>query len=68
MARRYYGMEFRKTSTEECLDDEVITHEFVAAYISQHNGVVERKNHTLIKLENTASFSNNIYFHKLLII
>ena len=32
------------------LDEEGISHEFSATYMPQQNGVVERKNHTLIKM------------------
>src|SRR6266498_2261266 len=43
------GSEFKNTSIEEFLDEEGITHEFLAPYTPQQNGVVERKNRTLIE-------------------
>jgi transposase InsO family protein len=47
------GSEFRNTSVEEFLDEEGIKHEFSAPYTPQQNGVVERKNRTLIEMERT---------------
>ena len=44
------GMEFKKTLVEEFLDEEGIKHEFSTPYTPQQNGVVERKNHTLIDM------------------
>ena len=43
------GSEFRNTNVEEYLDEEGIKHEFSAPYTPQQNGVVERKNRTLIE-------------------
>src|SRR6266540_1981589 len=43
------GSEFKNTSIEEFLDEEGIKHEFSAPYTPQQNGVVERKNRTLIE-------------------
>ena len=42
--------EFRNTNVEEFLDEEGIKHEFSAPYTPQQNGVVERKNRTLIDM------------------
>jgi transposase InsO family protein len=47
------GSEFRNTYVEEFLDEEGIKHEFLAPYTPQQNGVVERKNRTLIEMART---------------
>ena len=47
------GSEFRNTNVEEFLDEEGIKHEFSAPYTPQQNGVVERKNRTLIDMART---------------
>jgi transposase InsO family protein len=47
------GSEFRNTYVEEFLDEEGIKHEFSAPYTPQQNGVVEKKNRTLIEMERT---------------
>jgi transposase InsO family protein len=47
------GTEFRNTNVEEFLDEEGIKHEFLAPYTPQQNGVVERKNCTLIDMART---------------
>jgi hypothetical protein len=44
------GSEFRNTNVEKFLDEEGIKHEFSAPYTPQQNGVVERKNRTLIEM------------------
>jgi transposase InsO family protein len=46
-------LEFRNTNVEEFLDEEGIKHEFSAAYTPQQNGIVERKNKTLIEVART---------------
>jgi transposase InsO family protein len=43
------GTEFRNTNIEAFLDEEGIKHEFSVPYTPQQNGVVERKNRTLIE-------------------
>ena len=43
------GTEFKNTNIEEFLEEEGIKHEFSAPYTPQQNGVVERKNRTLIE-------------------
>jgi transposase InsO family protein len=43
------GSEFKNTQVEDYLDQEGIKHEFLAPYTAQQNGVVERKNRTLIE-------------------
>jgi transposase InsO family protein len=44
------GSEFRNTKVEEYCDDEGIKHELTSTYTTQQNGVIERKNKTLITL------------------
>jgi IS30 family transposase len=43
------GTEFKNTQVEEYLDQEGMKHEFFTPYTPQQNGVVERKNMTLIE-------------------
>jgi transposase InsO family protein len=47
------GIKFKNTQVEEFLDEEGIRHEFSTSYTPQQNGVVERKNHTLIDMART---------------
>jgi transposase InsO family protein len=47
------GTEFKNTGVEEFLGEEGIKHEFSVPYTPQQNGVVERKNRTLIKAART---------------
>jgi hypothetical protein len=47
------GSEFKNLQVEEYLEEEGIKHEFSAPYIPQQNGVVERKNRTLIDMART---------------
>jgi transposase InsO family protein len=47
------GTEFNNTQVEEFLDEEGIKHEFSTPYTPQQNGVVERKNCTLIDMART---------------
>ena len=47
------GTKFKNTLVEEFLDEEGIKHEFSTPYSPQQNGVVERKNHTLIDMART---------------
>ena len=44
---------FKNTQVEEFLDEEGIKHEFSTLYTPQQNGVVERKNCTLIDMART---------------
>jgi transposase InsO family protein len=44
------GTEFKNMDIEEWCDEEGVKHEFSATYTPQQNGVVERKNKTLITL------------------
>src|SRR3954463_11066039 len=45
--------EFKNTNVDTFLDEEGISHEFSATYTPQQNGVVERKNQTLIEMAGT---------------
>src|SRR3954463_1143964 len=47
------GTEFKNNGVHEFLDEMGITHEFSAPYIPPKNGVVERKNKTLIEMART---------------
>jgi transposase InsO family protein len=47
------GSEFKNLQVEEFLEEEGIKHEFFAPYTPQQNGVVERKNRTLIDTART---------------
>ncbi|KAK1684429.1 hypothetical protein QYE76_045277 [Lolium multiflorum] len=47
------GTEFKNYSMQEFVDDEGIKHEFSAPYTPQQNGVVERKNRTIIEMART---------------
>jgi transposase InsO family protein len=47
------GSKFRNTQVEEFLDEEGIKHELSAPYTPQQNGIIERKNHTLIEAART---------------
>jgi transposase InsO family protein len=44
------GSEFKNLQVEEYLEEEGIKHEFSAPYTPQQNGMVERKNRTLIDM------------------
>ena len=45
--------EFKNANVDTFLDEEGISHEFSATYTPQKNGVVERKNQTLIEMART---------------
>jgi transposase InsO family protein len=47
------GTEFKNTGVKEFLGEEGIKHEFSVHYTPQQNGVVERKNRTLIEAART---------------
>ena len=44
------GSEFRNTRVEEWCDEKGIKHEFSTKYTPEQNGLVERKNRTLIDM------------------
>jgi len=52
-ARSDNGTEFKNINIEEYLDEEGIGHEFSIPYTPQQNGIVERKNRTLIEAART---------------
>jgi transposase InsO family protein len=47
------GTEFKNTNIEEYIDGEGISHELSVTYTPQQNGIVERKNRTLIQAART---------------
>jgi transposase InsO family protein len=47
------GSEFKNLHVEEYLEEKGVKHEFSAPYTPQQNGVVERKNRTLIDMART---------------
>ena len=47
------GTEFKNSKMEDFFDDQGFKHEFSNAYTPQQNGVVERKNRTLIEMART---------------
>jgi hypothetical protein len=47
------GSDFKNLQVEEYLEEEGIKHEFLAPYTPQQNGVLERKNMTLIDMART---------------
>jgi transposase InsO family protein len=47
------GMEFKNSQIEGFLEEEGIKHEFSSPYTPQQNGVVERKNRTLVDMART---------------
>jgi transposase InsO family protein len=47
------GSKFKNLQVEEYLEEEGVKHEFSAPYTPQQNGVVERKNRTLIDMART---------------
>jgi hypothetical protein len=47
------GMEFKNSQIEGFLEDKGIKHEFSSPYTPQQNGVVERKNRTLLDMART---------------
>jgi transposase InsO family protein len=68
------GTEFKNSQIECFLEEEGIKHEFSSPYTPQQNGVVERKNRTLLDMArtmleaiNTACYSiNRLYLHRIL--
>jgi transposase InsO family protein len=47
------GTEFKNSQIEGFLEEEGIKHEFSSPYTTQQNGVVERKNRTLLDIART---------------
>jgi transposase InsO family protein len=47
------GMEFKNSQIEGFLEEEGIKHEFSSPYTPQQNGVMERKNRTLLDMART---------------
>jgi transposase InsO family protein len=45
------GTEFKNSQIKEFLEEEGIKHELYSTYTPQQNGVVERKNRTLLDME-----------------
>jgi transposase InsO family protein len=54
------GTEFKNTNIEEYLDEEGIGHELSVPYTPQQNGIVERKNRTLIKPQEPCLMSTRL--------
>ena len=52
--------EFRNTKVEELCDDKGIKHEFSSKYTPEQNGLVERKNRTLIDMARSMLSEYNI--------
>jgi transposase InsO family protein len=79
--RSNIGTEFKNSQIEGFLEEEGIKHEFSSPYTPQQNGVVEKKNRTLLdgldeyktldrfwaEAINTACYSiNRLYLHRIL--
>jgi transposase InsO family protein len=47
------SVEFKNTQVEDFLDEEGIKHDFFTPYTPQQNGVVKKKNRTLIEIART---------------
>jgi transposase InsO family protein len=67
------GTEFKNSQIEGFLEEEGIKHEFSSPYTPQQNGVVERKNRTLLYMARTmldeykACYAiNRLYLHRIL--
>ena len=58
--RSHNGSEFRNTRVEELCDDKGIKHEFSSKYAPKQNGLVERKNRTLIDMARSMLSEYNV--------
>jgi transposase InsO family protein len=54
------GSEFKNSKIEDYCDEKGIKHEFLAKYTPQQNGVVERKNQTLIDMTRSMLSEYNV--------
>jgi transposase InsO family protein len=54
------GSKFRNLQVEEYLEEEGIKHDFSAPYTPQQNGLVERKNRTIIDMARTMLGEHNM--------
>ena len=54
------GSEFRNTRVEEWCDEKGIKHEFSTKYTPEQNGLVERKNRTLIDMARSMLSEYNV--------
>ena len=54
------GSEFKNTTIDELCDDFGIRHQFLAKYTPQSNGLVERKNRTLIDMARSMLSEYNV--------
>ena len=54
------GSEFRNTRVEELCDEKRIKHEFSTKYTPEQNGLVERKNRTLIDMARSMLSEYNV--------
>jgi transposase InsO family protein len=60
MIRSDNGFEFKNSKIKDYCDEKGIKHEFSAKYTPQQNGVVERKNQTLIDMARTMLSEYNV--------
>jgi hypothetical protein len=54
------GLEFKNARIDEYCDDKGIKHEFSSKYTPEHNGIVERKNRTLIDMARSMLAEYNV--------
>ena len=54
------GSEFRNTRVEELCTDKGIKHEFSSKYMPEQNGLIERKNRTLIDVARSMLSEYNV--------
>jgi transposase InsO family protein len=58
--RSYDGSEFKNARIDEYCDDKGIKHEFSSKYTPEQNGIVERKNRTLIDMARSMLAEYNV--------